>query len=123
MFLTDIGHNQLEHLIALRSDVELIVVKLLGIETIDYAHVGLLFDDGQCKCGLLRSITSSHQQHKYRLPGRQNGAAVLGECGVSSVGWPARMDTAHTGLANLPAKLLFYALIDAIVETFELCLD
>ena len=45
------GQHQLEHLIAaLRSDVELIVVKLLGVETIDYAHIGKLFDDDQCKC-------------------------------------------------------------------------
>ncbi|KAI2804447.1 hypothetical protein BLOT_003430 [Blomia tropicalis] len=41
-------HHHMEHLMALRSDVELIIVKLLGIDTIDYAHVGLLFDDVQC---------------------------------------------------------------------------
>lgn len=52
-------HHHMEHLMALRSDVELIIVKLLGIDTIDYAHVGLLFDDVQCKYWPSSSSSSS----------------------------------------------------------------
>lgn len=85
-FRTDTAQpNQLEHLIALRSDVELIIVKLLGIESIDYAHVGLLFDDVQCKssCCLVSNCVHIH-----------------------STLW-----ISATGLANLPFKLPWHALI------------
>lgn len=42
-------NNRYENLLAIRSDMELNLAKLLGFDSIDYSHIGYIFDDDQCK--------------------------------------------------------------------------
>ena len=44
-----INHHRQENLLAIRSDMELNLAKLLGFDSIDYSHIGYIFDDDQCK--------------------------------------------------------------------------
>ncbi|XP_075592176.1 uncharacterized protein LOC124500090 isoform X4 [Dermatophagoides farinae] len=40
-------NNRYENLLAIRSDMELNLAKLLGFDSIDYSHIGYIFDDDQ----------------------------------------------------------------------------
>nr|XP_027197342.1 probable serine/threonine-protein kinase DDB_G0282963 isoform X5 [Dermatophagoides pteronyssinus] len=44
---TRINHHRQENLLAIRSDMELNLAKLLGFDSIDYSHIGYIFDDDQ----------------------------------------------------------------------------